>query len=89
MLLNILGHNIDGNDESLKIYGAKTARDRLAPGREPSLPHPGVRRFFCTVQIIHIFFHISYFLKTTIQYNTIRFISTFIHVNNYYNTLNV
>ena len=24
-----------------------------------------------------------------IQYNTIKFISTFIHVNNYYNTLNV
>ena len=25
----------------------------------------------------------------TIQYNTIKFISTFVHVNNYYNTLNV
>ena len=25
----------------------------------------------------------------TIQHNTIKFISTFIHVNNYYNTLNV
>ena len=40
--------------------GQKTARDRLAPGRGPSFPHPGVRRFVGAVQIIHIFF--SYFL---------------------------
>ena len=30
-----------------------------------------------------------YVCTITIQYNTIIFISTFIHVNNYYNTLNV
>ena len=45
--------------------GPKTAMDRLAPGRVPSFPNPGVRRFFGVVQIMHIFF--SYFLKTTVN----------------------
>ena len=33
MLFNIVGHKIDGNYESWKYLGQKTARDRLAPGR--------------------------------------------------------
>ena len=65
MLFNIVGHKIDGYYESWKYIGQKTARDRLAPGRGPSSPHPGVRRFFCAVQIMHIF--CSYFLKTTVN----------------------
>ena len=40
--------------------GQKTARDRLAPGRGPSFPHPRVRRFFGAVQIMYILF--SYFI---------------------------
>ena len=36
--------------------GQNTARDRLAPGRRPSFPHPGVRLFFGAVKIMHIFF---------------------------------
>ena len=56
MLFNI----VDGNYESWKYVGQKTARDRLAPGKGPSFPHPGVRPVFCAVQIIHIFF--SYFI---------------------------
>ena len=46
-LFNIVGHKIDDNNyyESRKYKGQKTARDRLAPGRGPSFPHPGVRRF--------------------------------------------
>ena len=30
------------------------ASDRLAPGEGPPFPHPGVRRFFGAVQIMHI-----------------------------------
>ena len=63
MLFYIVGHKIDGNYESWKYMGQKTVRDRLAPGRGPSFPHPGVRRFFDAVQII-VF---SYFLKTTVN----------------------
>ena len=33
--------------------------------------------------------HLSKEKGLLLQYNTIKFISTFIHVNNYYNTLNV
>ncbi len=53
-----------GNIESM---GQNTARDRLAPSRGPFFPHPGVRRFFGAVQIMHIFFNISYFLKITVN----------------------
>ena len=68
MLFNIAGHNIDSNYESWKHLGQKTARDRLAPGRGPSFPHPGVRWvFWCCSNNAHIFFHISYFLKTTVN----------------------
>ena len=67
MLFNIVGHKIDGNYESWKYMGQNTARDRLASGRGPSFPHPVVRRFFGAVQIMHIFFNISYFLKTTVN----------------------
>ena len=43
-------------------------RDRLAPGRGPFFPHPGVRRFFrCCSNNAHIFFHIAYFPKTTVD----------------------
>ena len=54
MVFNNVGHKIDGNCESWKYMGQNTARDRLAPGRGPSFPHPGVRRF----QIMHIYFFI-------------------------------
>ena len=68
MLFNIVGHKIDGNYKSWKYMGQNTARDRLASGRGPSFPHPGVRRFFwCCSNNAHIFFHISYFLKTTVN----------------------
>ena len=60
MLFNIVGHKIDGNYESCKYVGQKTARDRLAPGRGPSFVHPGVRWVFGAVQIMHILF--SYFI---------------------------
>ena len=40
--------------ESWKYMGQNTARHRLAPGREPSFPHPGVRRLFGVVQIMYI-----------------------------------
>ena len=46
ILFNIVGHRIDGNYESWKYMGQKTARDRLAPVEAVFLPHPGVRRFF-------------------------------------------
>ena len=46
MLFNIVGHKIDGSYESWKYMGQKTTRDRLATGRGPSFPHPGVIRFF-------------------------------------------
>ena len=39
-------HKIDGNYEFWKYMGQNTARDRLALGRGPFFPHPGVRRFF-------------------------------------------
>ena len=46
----------------------KTTRDRLAPGRGPSFPHPGVRRFFPgAVRIMLIFFNIAYVPKTTVD----------------------
>ena len=68
MLCNIVGQKIDGNYESWKYMGHKTARDRLPPGRGPSFPHRGVRRFFwCCSNYAHIFFHNSYFLKTTVN----------------------
>ena len=44
--------------------GQKTMRDRLAPGRGPSFPHPG---FFGAVQIMLIIFHIAYYPKTTVD----------------------
>ena len=56
MLFNIVGHKIYENYESWKYMGQNTARDRLALGRGPSFPHPGVRRVFYAVQIMHIFF---------------------------------
>ena len=56
MVFNTVGHKIDGNYESWKYMGQKTARDRLAPGRGPSFPHG----FFGAVQIMHISF--SYFI---------------------------
>ena len=60
MLFNIVGHKIEGNYESWKLCGAKKARDRLAPGRGPSFPHPGVRRcFWCCSNTAHIFFIFS------------------------------
>ena len=64
MLFNIVGHKIDGNYESWKYMGQKTTRDRLAPGRGPSFPHPEVRRFFryCSNNA-HIFFTLHIFLK--------------------------
>ena len=46
MLVNIVGHKIDGNYESWKYMGQKRRGDRLAPGRGPSSPHPGASRFF-------------------------------------------
>ena len=49
MLFNIVGHKIDGNYESWKYVGQKTASDRLAPGRGPSFQHPGLRRFVLVV----------------------------------------
>ena len=65
MLFNIVGHTIDGNYEYWK-HGGETAKDRLAPGRRPSFPHPG-ERFFCAVQIMHklfSYFHIKTHLST-------------------------
>ena len=57
MLFNIAGHKIDGNSyESWTFMGQKTARDRLAPGREPSFLHPRVRRCFGAIQMMHILF---------------------------------
>ena len=47
--------------------GQKTARDRLAPGRGPSFPHSGVRRFLWCCSNNAYFFHTSYFLKTTVN----------------------
>ena len=48
--------------------GQKTTRDRLAPGRGPSFPHPGVRRFFrCCSNNAHIFFTLHIFIKTTVD----------------------
>ena len=46
----------------------KTTRGRLAPGRGPSFAHPGVRRFFryCSNNA-HVFLHIAYFPKTTVD----------------------
>ena len=61
MLFNIVGHTIDGNYESCIYMGHKTVRDRLAPGRGPSFPHPGVRRFFGAVQIMHIILFVLIF----------------------------
>ena len=46
MVFNIVGHKIDGNYESWKYMGQKTATDRLVPGRGPPFPHPGGKRFF-------------------------------------------
>ena len=64
MLFNIVGHKIDCNYETWKKYGAKTTRRRLAPGRAPSFPHPGVRRFFwCSSHNAHIFFIFHIFSK--------------------------
>ena len=64
VLFNIVGHKIDGNCESWKNVGQKTARDRLAPGRGPSFPHPGVRRFFLVCSNnAHIFFLFHILLK--------------------------
>ena len=64
MLFNIVRHKIDGNYESCKYMGQNKARDRLAPGRGPSFPHPGVRRFFwrCSNNA-HIYFIFHIFLK--------------------------
>ena len=61
MLFTIVGHKIDGNYESWKYIGQNTARDRLASGRGPSFPHPGVKTvFWCCSNNAHIFliFHI-------------------------------
>ena len=58
MLFNIASHKIDGNHDSWKYMGQTMARDRLAPGRGSSFPHPGVTRLFGAVQIMHIFFFI-------------------------------
>ena len=64
MLFNIVGPKIDGNYESWKYMGQNTARDRLAPGRGPSFPHPGVRRvFWCCSNNAHFFFIFHIFLK--------------------------
>ena len=53
MLFNIVGHTIDGNYESWKYIGHKTARDRLTQ----TLGQDG---FMGGVEIMHIFFfHIS------------------------------
>ena len=64
MLFNIEGHEIDGNYESWKYTGQETARDRLAPGRGRSFPHPmGKTVFVGAVQIMHTFvfiFHIFF-----------------------------
>ena len=49
MLVNIVGHKIDGNYESWKHMGQKTARDLFAP----SSPHPV---FFGGVKMLHNFF---------------------------------
>ena len=58
MLFNIVGPKIDGNYESWKYMGQNTARDRLAPGRGPSFPHPGVRRvFWCCSNNAHFFLY--------------------------------
>ena len=73
MLFNIVGHKIDCNYETWKKYGAKTMRRRLAPGRAPSFPHPGVRRFsWCSSNNAHIFFIFHIFLKQllTLWYKT-------------------
>ena len=64
ILFNIVGHKIDGNYESWTYMGQTTARDRLAPGRGPSFPHRGVRRFFwCCSNNAHILFIFDIFLK--------------------------
>ena len=69
MLLNTVGHKIDGNCVSWKYMGQKTTR--------AVLPHVG---FFGAVQIMLIFFlQIAYFPETTVStliediflYNTI------------------
>ena len=61
MLFNIVGHKIEGNYESWKYVGQKNDEG-------PSFPHPGVRRFFrCCSNNAHIFFHIAYFPKTTVD----------------------
>ena len=63
ILFNIVGHKIDVNHEYWKYMGQNTARDRLAPGRGPSFPHPGVRRFlWCCSNNAHIFFIFHIFL---------------------------
>ena len=67
MLFNTVGHKKDGNYKSWQYMGQNTARDCLAPGKGPSFPHPGIRRVFGAVQIMHIFFYLSYFLKTTVN----------------------
>ena len=36
--------------------GGGRQEDRLAPGREPSSPHPGARLFLGGVKMMHIFF---------------------------------
>ena len=64
MLFNIVGHKLDFNYESWKYMGQNTKRDRLAPGRGLSFPHPGVRRVFrCCSNNAHIFFTLHIFLK--------------------------
>ena len=66
LLFNIVGHNIDCNYESWKYMGQKKMRNRLAPGRVPSFPHPGVRRVFrCCSNNAHIF-HISRVYTSTV-----------------------
>ena len=47
--------------------GQKTERDRVAPGRGPYFPHPGEDNFVGAVQIMQLFFHISFCLKTTVN----------------------
>ena len=61
-LFNIVGQKIDGNYESWKNMRQKTT------SRGTVFPTPGVRRFFrCCSNNAHLFFHIAYFPKTTVD----------------------
>ena len=74
MLFNIVGHKIDGNYDSRKYMGHKTARDRLALGRGP---------YFGAVQIMHIIIvYIFHIFIPNLLTLFVRIASVRIHVRN-------